>query len=109
MVLDTTPFYGEGGGQAGDVGQLRAEAQNGADSGVSAAVTDTQRAAGGALTVHSVRLESGRLTTGQQVTLLHGPARSLHILHMELCIQFMHTCHISPQSAAAESTKSKRF
>ena len=67
MVLDATPFYSEGGGQAGDTGVLRGEAQNGAGGAAAAAVTNTQKAAGGSLTVHTVRVESGSLSTGQQV------------------------------------------
>ncbi len=66
-MLDATPFYGEGGGQTGDVGVLHADSQNGAACSIEATVVDTQKAAGGALIVHRVRLESGRLTVGQQV------------------------------------------
>lgn len=69
MVLDVTPFYSEGGGQAGDTGTLRGEAQNGAGgAAAAAAVTNTQKAAGGSLTVHTVRVESGSLSTGQQAS-----------------------------------------
>lgn len=70
MVLDVTPFYGEGGGQAGDVGVLRSDMQNGADGAdtFEAAVTDTQKAAGGALVVHRVQLTSGQLRVGQRVS-----------------------------------------
>jgi alanyl-tRNA synthetase len=68
VVLDVTPFYSKGGGQAGDTGTLRGESQNGADgAAATATVSNTQKAAGGSLTVHTVRVESGSLSTGQQV------------------------------------------
>ena len=58
VILDTTPFYGEGGGQVGDSGILSAE--NGG-----AAVIDTKKSEG--VFMHSVRMEHGTLNVGDTV------------------------------------------
>lgn len=59
IVLDQTPFYGEGGGQVGDSGLIEA------DDGVRFEVQDTQRA--GELMIHIGELVSGKLTEGMNV------------------------------------------
>jgi len=58
VVLDSTPFYAESGGQVGDTGELKA-------SGAVFAVSDTQK--GGKANVHYGRLESGTLSVGDSV------------------------------------------
>ena len=58
VVLDSTPFYGESGGQVGDTGTLTGE-------GFVFSVTDTQK--DGSLFVHSGKLLSGSLKTGDDV------------------------------------------
>ncbi|TXS91930.1 alanine--tRNA ligase [Parahaliea maris] len=55
VVLDSTPFYGESGGQAGDTGYLSAD-------GLRLEVTDTTKAQGHHL--HHVKVLEGTLTTG---------------------------------------------
>jgi alanyl-tRNA synthetase len=57
VVLDTTPFYGEIGGQVGDTGSLSGK-------GFVFDVTDTQR--DGDLIVHIGRLKSGKMIVGDQ-------------------------------------------
>jgi len=75
VVLDQTAFYASSGGQAGDRGLLTSEPDragagvSGNGSGAVAAVLDVQRAAGGALSVHSVVVQSGRLLVGSSVSL----------------------------------------
>jgi alanyl-tRNA synthetase len=59
VVLDQTPFYGEGGGQVGDVGRLVA-------NGSEFEVVDTQRDAG--FILHRGHLRRGELSLGQRVT-----------------------------------------
>ncbi|GAB7080186.1 alanine--tRNA ligase [Megalodesulfovibrio paquesii] len=61
LVADATPFYGESGGQTGDVGQ--ACTATGA-----ATVTDTLRPSP-ELTVHVIEVTSGSVAVGQPVTL----------------------------------------
>lgn len=84
VVLDRSPFYGEGGGQVGDMGTL--------ESGATVfEVTDTQRA--GELIVHYGKLRSGELKEGQRVTAKVDTSRrngirrahsATHILHHAL-------------------------
>ncbi len=84
VVLDQSPFYGEGGGQVGDAGVLT-------DGGMRFEVSDTQRA--GELLVHIGTLVSGKLSNGQQVTASVDDSRrdgirrahsATHILHHAL-------------------------
>ncbi|MEZ6133728.1 MAG: alanine--tRNA ligase [Pirellulaceae bacterium] len=58
IVLNRSPFYGEGGGQVGDSGKLLA-------AGMQFDVDDTQRA--GELLVHVGRLVAGKLSEGLAV------------------------------------------
>ena len=59
LVLDRTPFYGEGGGQAGDRGTL-------SWTGGRAEVLDVQKPAPD-LYVHRIKITSGTLKTGDRV------------------------------------------
>ena len=61
LVLDTTCFYGESGGQVGDKGVITSE--NGG-----AAVLDTKKTDG--VFLHIIRLENGSLSVGDQVLCL---------------------------------------
>jgi alanyl-tRNA synthetase len=60
VVLDATPFYGEGGGQIGDQGTLAA-------SGFRADVNDAKKPVTG-LTVHEVEIKEGTLSVDQTVS-----------------------------------------
>ncbi len=61
IVVDTTPFYPEGGGQVGDVGEIRSE------SGVFM-VTDTQKS--GKTILHVGKVTSGSFNVNDSVTLV---------------------------------------
>ena len=61
VVLNQTPFYGESGGQVGDVGAVTADDAR-------ARVSDTQKK-GGDLLVHLVEVEKGTLKVGQALAL----------------------------------------
>ena len=85
MIVNQTPFYGESGGQVGDVGTISW------DQGV-ARVTDTQKSPSG-LFIHHVEIVSGTLTKGQEVRLQIDVSRRLqlranhsatHLLHESL-------------------------
>jgi alanyl-tRNA synthetase len=84
VVLDKSPFYGEGGGQVGDKGTIEA-------AGAVFEVTDTQRA--GELIVHYGKLQSGEIKEGMRVTAKVDTTRrdgirrahsATHILHHAL-------------------------
>lgn len=62
VVTQASPFYGEGGGQAGDHGALFTEAAKGE-------VVDTKKTSVGAI-LHQVRVEEGTLKTGDLATLM---------------------------------------
>jgi alanyl-tRNA synthetase len=59
VALDRTPFYGESGGQVGDIGSLIGE-------GVEFVVADTQK--DGDLWIHVGHLTNGQLNVGQALT-----------------------------------------
>src|SRR5690606_17448258 len=84
VVLNQTPFYGESGGQVGDIGVIHGE-------GVAATVTDTQKFHG--VFAHKVSVTSGSLKPGQPLTLVVDHARrsairsnhsATHLLHEAL-------------------------
>jgi alanyl-tRNA synthetase len=87
LILNQTPFYGESGGQVGDVGEITA-------SGFRAEVTDTRKKLGD-LVVHDVMIVEGAASLGQAVELkVNHDARTAtranhsatHILHEALRI-----------------------
>ncbi|MBQ1891487.1 MAG: alanine--tRNA ligase [Firmicutes bacterium] len=59
VVLDSTPFYGEGGGQTGDTGVMESD-------GFTAVVTNTTKTNG--VYIHHVKITSGELAKGDTVT-----------------------------------------
>jgi alanyl-tRNA synthetase len=59
VILDTTPFYAEAGGQVGDTGALTG-------SHGAARVLDTQRPIAG-ITVHAAHVEAGELRVGDPI------------------------------------------
>ena len=63
VVLDTTPFYGEGGGQVGDRGTLAGEGHEG--DGLITSVESVSR--NRSVFVHSGRVERGTLAVGDVV------------------------------------------
>ncbi|HEV7345166.1 MAG TPA: alanine--tRNA ligase [Devosia sp.] len=120
VVLNQTPFYGESGGQVGDVGTLTGE-------GVVATITDTQKHHG--IFAHTVQVSQGSLKPGQPVTLTVDHERrssiranhsATHLLHEALRIvlgdhvaqkgslvsadrlrfDFVHTKPVTPQEMA---------
>ena len=66
LVLDRTPFYGEGGGQVGDIGTITAE-------GLSLTVTDTKKSEG--IYLHEVTVDEGTVRVGDSVTATVDAAR----------------------------------
>ncbi|MGV9009427.1 alanine--tRNA ligase [Brevundimonas sp.] len=91
VLFDQTPFYGEGGGQAGDQGEIEwTDAHGEQGEGI---VLDVQKHAGGDLYAHKVQVTSGTLAIGARVQLRAGADARLttranhsaaHLLHAAL-------------------------
>jgi alanyl-tRNA synthetase len=72
LVLNSSPFYAESGGQVGDRGVLTVAGESGQ---LSVRVMDVQKAGGGRLFLHSGEVEgSGQLAVGAHVTATVDPA-----------------------------------
>jgi alanyl-tRNA synthetase len=84
VVLDQTPFYGEGGGQVGDQGLLR-EPGGGSELFT---VTDTQKPLGG-LVVHGGMLH-GRLRVGEPVEAVVDAERRAHTMRNHTGTHLLH-------------------
>ena len=88
VVLDTTPFYAEGGGQVGDAGVL--EWSGGKTHGMAAVSTTTKTKSG--VFVHQARVLRGTLADGVTVRAVVDPSRgetekhhtATHLLHAAL-------------------------
>ena len=63
-VLNTSPFYGESGGQVGDTGVLTADG-DGTSCALRAQVSDTQKTGG--VFLHTITVLEGELKVGQKV------------------------------------------
>ncbi|NDC63579.1 MAG: alanine--tRNA ligase, partial [Planctomycetia bacterium] len=81
VVLDRTPFYGEGGGQVGDSGRLVAP-------GMHFDVTDTRREGG--FMLHVGHLREGGLLLGQTVAAKVDPARRAAIRRAHSATHLVH-------------------
>jgi alanyl-tRNA synthetase len=82
VVLDTTPFYGEAGGQIGDVGLLVGPQGR-------VAVSDTQRALGGVI-VHIGQVTEGSLSVGDEVLATVDVERRLDIARNHTATHLLH-------------------
>ncbi len=71
IITDRTPFYGEGGGQVGDIGEIICA--NG-----KAVVTDTKKNDG--VYMHICQIESGSISVGDTVTLKVNASRRAAIM-----------------------------
>ena len=81
VILDSTPFYAESGGQVGDSGLLLAE-------GVEFRVTDTKKQ--GKAHVHIGTLEQGTIKVGQQVHAEVDSARRQDIVRNHSAAHLLH-------------------
>ena len=82
VVLDATPFYGEAGGQVGDVGLLVGPQGR-------VAVSDTQKALGGVI-VHLGQITEGSLSVGEAVLATVDVERRLDIARNHTATHLLH-------------------
>jgi alanyl-tRNA synthetase len=98
VVLDRTPFYGEGGGQVGDSGELV-----GADGKFD--VTDTHREGG--FMLHVGHLREGKLALGATVTARVDKHRRQAIRRAHSATHILHHCLQSHLGTHAQQQGSK--
>ena len=81
VILESTPFYAESGGQVGDTGELSTE-------GIVFDVSDTQKQ--GLAHVHLGKLQKGELKIGQLVNCQVDQSRRLHIMRNHSATHLLH-------------------
>ena len=105
LTAALTPFYGESGGQIGDMGTIETR------DGSVARVLDTQKPAAD-VTVHLVRVERGRIAVGDEAQLTIDAERrqavrlnhsATHLLHAALRHHLGHAVH--QQGSLVEATR----
>ncbi len=92
VVLDQTPFYGESGGQVGDIGEIRGE-------GFAFEVIDTQKEGG--FMLHVGHLRAGIIRQGVKVTATVNPDRRQGIRRAHSATHLMHYAlqkHVSKEA-----------
>lgn len=95
VVLESTPFYAESGGQVGDTGVID-------NASASFTVSDTQKS--GNANVHYGRLESGSLSVGDEVrAAVDGPRRRAIVLNHSAT----HLMHAALRSILGEHVAQK--
>lgn len=82
IILDTTPFYAEMGGEVGDTGTISSEA-------FTAEVIDTKAPEKG-LVAHVVTVTSGTITVGENVTAQVDKLRRARISRNHTCTHLLH-------------------
>ena len=85
LVLDSTPFYAEGGGQVGDVGHIKSSE----NTGLRLNVTDCKKLPNGAF-MHFARLVSGSVSIGDKVELEVYPTARYSIAANHSATHLMH-------------------
>ncbi|MFA4837791.1 MAG: alanine--tRNA ligase, partial [Dehalococcoidia bacterium] len=83
VVLQETPFYGEMGGQLGDIGEIR-----GPESVFK--VTDTTKTMTGDLVIHHGRMEKGQLVHGDEIEAVVDVERRLDIARNHTATHLLH-------------------
>ena len=94
IALDRTPFYGESGGQVGDVGTLTAD-------GIEFEVLDTLK--DGDVWLHVGTLKRGKLTVGQTVTATVDAERRSGIRRAHSATHILH--HALRQTLGSQATQ----
>jgi alanyl-tRNA synthetase len=106
VVLDTTPFYAESGGQVGDAGELVA-------AGGTFAVSDTQKIRSEVFGHHGV-LATGRLSVGDKVAARVDAARRARTMRNHSATHLMHKAlrevlgpHVQQKGSLVDADKTR--
>jgi len=107
VVLDTTPFYAESGGQVGDAGELATE------NGAQFVVSDTQKIQSTVFGHHGV-LRSGALAVGDRVTARVDVSRRARIIRNHSATHLMHKAlrevlgaHVQQRGSLVDADKTR--
>ena len=108
VVLDSTPFYAESGGQVGDAGELAA-----ADGAVRFAVSDTQKIQADVFGHHG-RLASGTLEVGDTVEAIVDAERRARTMRNHSATHLMHKAlrevlgpHVQQKGSLVDAAKTR--